>query len=225
MHNYSLIPYIDSKSTGFGAVLKVYTLRRIYYCLSMENDRFTRLIWTDVKRSRLARLGIFDIHLVRRKAMDGRAGRFVVVDSPDWVTIIPFIRRAPDIVYTVRQFRHGSGKITVEFPAGVVHRGELPDIAARRELLEETGCTAGQLIHIGSVNPNPAFMNNRIHTYVALGLEKESDLDLDETELLELEEVALSEILDNAGGGDYDNGILLIALQRLARWLAQANDG
>jgi ADP-ribose pyrophosphatase len=184
----------------------------------VEKDQFARLGWTDVTRSPIARLRIFDIHRVRRKAADGRDSQFVVVDSPDWVTIIPFTRRSPDMVYTVRQFRHGSGKITVEFPAGVVDSGEAPVAAARRELLEETGCTASQLIHIGSVNPNPAFMNNTIHTYVALDLEKVSDLDLDEMELLELEEIELSKVLDEAGSGDYDNGILLIALQWLGRW-------
>ena len=120
----------------------------------------------------------------------------------------------------VRQFRHGSGEITVEFPSGMIDSGEAPEAAARRELLEETGCTAGQLIHIGSVNPNPAFMNNKLHTFVALGLEKVSDLDLDDMEILEVEEMALAQVLDDAGGGEYDNGILLVALQWLARWNA-----
>ena len=122
------------------------------------------------------------------------------------------------MVYMVRQFRHGSGTVTLEFPSGLIDSGELPEIAARRELLEETGCTARELIHIGSVNPNPAFMNNTLHTYLALGLEKVSDLDLDDMELLELEKIDLAEVLKNAGTGQFDNGILLIALQRLARW-------
>ncbi len=39
----------------------------------------------------------------------------------------------------VRQFRHGSGGITIEFPAGTIDPGENPEIAAKRELLEETG--------------------------------------------------------------------------------------
>ena len=186
---------------------------------------FDHLAWTDLGKLRLARLGIFNIHLMRRKAADGRKGRFVLLDTPDWVTIIPFVSREPDVVYTVRQFRHGSGKVTVEFPAGVVDRDESPIVAARRELLEETGCRADELIHIGSVNPNPAFMNNRIHTYVALGLDKVQDLALDEMEILELEEMRLESVLENAGGDEYDNGILLIALQWLGRWIGQQKEG
>ena len=184
----------------------------------MQDDRYAHLSWTDSGKSRRTRLGIFNAHRVLRKAPDGRKGRFLVLDTPDWVTIIPFVSRDPDEVYTVRQFRHGSKKITVEFPAGLVDKGELPETAARRELLEETGCTAEKLIHIGSVNPNPAFMNNEMHTYVALGLEKVRDLELDEMEILELETEKLDTILKRAGEDEYDNGILLIALQWLGRW-------
>ena len=185
----------------------------------MGKDQFTHLEWTDISHSWLARLGIFDINLVRRRSAAGQKGRFVVVDTPDWITIVPFVRREPDIVYAVRQFRHGSGRVTLEFPAGVAHRDEAPESAAGRELLEETGCRAGRLIHIGAVNPNPAFMNNRLHTFVALDLEKVQELDLDDLELLELEEVALDEVIEGAGTGEYDNGILLIALQWLQRWM------
>jgi len=191
----------------------------------VEKDTYTRLMWKDIKRSRLARHVIFDILQVRRKTADGRAGDFVVVDSSDWVSVIPFISRSPDMVYMVRQFRHGSGVVTAEFPSGIVDEGELPEAAARRELLEETGCTAEELIHIGSVNPNPAFMNNKLHTYVALGLEKVKDLDLDDLELLELEETVLQDVLDGAGYGQFDNGILLIALQWLSRWMHSKRPG
>jgi ADP-ribose pyrophosphatase len=192
-----------------------------HYCEEMAKDQFEHLKWDDIRRSRIARLGIFDIDVIRRRSTAGQTGRFVVVDTPDWVTIIPFVARAPDVVHTVRQFRHGSGQITVEFPAGVVNRGEDPAVAAERELLEETGCVAQKLIHIGAVNPNPAFMNNRIHTFVALGLEKTSGLALDDLELLELEQTALSDIYERAGSGEYDNGILMIALQWLGRWLGK----
>jgi 8-oxo-dGTP pyrophosphatase MutT (NUDIX family) len=92
------------------------------------------------------------------------------------------------------------------------------ETAARRELLEETGCTAGQLIHIGAVNPNPAFMNNKLHTFVTFDLVKVGDLELDEMEILELEEKRLAAIIKDAGNGEYENGILLMALQLYSRW-------
>ena len=193
----------------------------INYGGEMEKDQFKQLSWADIRQSRIARLGIFDINVIRRRSAAGQTGRVVVVDTPDWVTIVPFVSREPDVVYTVRQFRHGSGTITSEFPAGVINSGEAPEIAAARELLEETGCTPGELIPIGSVNPNPAFMNNRRHTFVALDLTKTDDLALDDLELLELEETPLADILERAGSGAYDNGILMIALQWLQRWMGR----
>ncbi|KAJ1324598.1 ADP-sugar pyrophosphatase [Microdochium nivale] len=48
-----------------------------------------------------------------------------------------------------KQFRPPAGKVTVEFPAGLVDAGETPDEAAVRELLEETG-------YVGTVLPDPA---------------------------------------------------------------------
>ena len=198
----------------------MYISMRIHYCEQMGKDQFQHLRWEDIRQSRIARLGIFDINVIRRRSATGQTGRFVVVDTPDWVTIVPFVARAPDVVHTVRQFRHGSEQVTLEFPAGVVNRGEEPVKAAERELLEETGCIARELIHIGAVNPNPAFMNNRIHTFVALGLQKTGEPALDELELLELEQTLLSDIYDRAGTDEYDNGIMMIALQWLGRWTA-----
>ena len=185
----------------------------------MKKDQFGHLAWEEKRRGRLAKLGIFDIHLVRRRSAAGQRGRFVVVDAPDWVSVVPFAEK--DLVYTVRQFRHGSGRITLEFPAGVVDKGESPEEAAARELLEETGCRAARLMYLGSVNPNPAFMSNRLHTFVALDLSKDQDLSLDKLELLDLETTPLEEILKRAGEGEYDNGILLMSLHWLRRWLEE----
>ena len=122
----------------------------------MEKNQFDQLRWTDVERGRARRFGIFDVQPVVRISPSGRRWTFVVVDTPDWVTIIPML--GDNLVHMVRQFRHGSKTVTLEFPSGVVNRGEAPAVAAGRELLEETGCTAASLIEIGSVNPNPAFI-------------------------------------------------------------------
>jgi hypothetical protein len=62
-------------------------------------------------------------------------------------------------------------------------------------------------------------MNNKIHTFVALDLKKVQELDLDELELLDLEETPLADIFERAGTEEYDNGILMIALQWLSRWI------
>ena len=67
----------------------------------------------------------------------------------------------------IRQYRHGIREITLEIPGGMVEAGDSPEEAARRELREETGYAESQMILLGSVHPNPAFLNNKCYTYVA----------------------------------------------------------
>ncbi len=90
---------------------------------------------------------------------------FYFIDSADWVNIVP-ITTSGEVVF-IRQFRHGSEKITLEIPGGMVDPGEDPGIAAVRECLEETGFEAGRAESLGVLNPNPAIFPNRLHTYVA----------------------------------------------------------
>lgn len=66
-----------------------------------------------------------------------------------------------------RAWRPVTGESGWEVPAGLVEEGEVPEDAARRELLEETGWEAGDLRALGSVYPSNATSTERIHLFVA----------------------------------------------------------
>ena len=175
------------------------------------NNADNSIIWKESGIKQVVYKGpIFEIDQVERISPEGNLYPFVICRTPDWVTVIPELSGGEEFLM-VRQFRHGSGTITMEFPAGVVDPGETPLQAAIRELLEETGYEAEQMILIGKINPNPAFMSNTSWTYLARGLKKTSDLDLDESEFIQGETIGRNTLNREMGKGEYDSAIMVQA--------------
>lgn len=92
---------------------------------------------------------------------------FVVLESADWVNIIPLTGDGQ--VVLIRQYRHAVGEPTLEIPGGLVDEGETPQEAALRELGEETGYAAASCRPLGAVWPNPAVQTNTCHCFLAEG--------------------------------------------------------
>ena len=67
----------------------------------------------------------------------------------------------------VRQYRYAQGKECLELPAGKLEAGEDPKECARRELLEETGLSAGRLTKLGAYCSSPDVLEEKIHLYWA----------------------------------------------------------
>ena len=81
------------------------------------------------------------------KTPDKKSKKVITLDAPDWVNIIPITSH--NKVVFVEQFRYGIENTTLEIPGGMVDSGESNQIAAERELVEETGYQVElSLIHI-----------------------------------------------------------------------------
>ena len=79
----------------------------------------------------------------------------------------------------VRQYRHAMDVVLDELCAGVMEQGETPLQAAQRELLEETGYGGGQWREIMTVGQNPSICDNITHCFLAEGVERVSEQQLD----------------------------------------------
>ena len=149
---------------------------------------------------------------------------YYVQEPPDWVQIVAFDRQ--DRILVTRQYRHGAGLICAEFPCGAVESGEGPIQAARRELLEETGCTSQELHLLSSLSPNPARYSNKIHAFIAIDAQQVQAQNLDQTEEIEFSFLALPELLALIDQGAFSQALhlanLFLALRRRGLCLLSA---
>lgn len=161
---------------------------------------------------------------VRRSPRTGQTHHFFVLESPDWVNVIPLTE--DEKVVMIHQFRHGREKVTLEIPGGIVDGdGESPAETARRELLEETGYEIDHLVHIGTVDPNPAFLNNRCYTYLALGAHRTQTPQFDGAEDIAVEEIPLADIPHLIRTGRIAHALVVAAFYHYENWLFENSGG
>ncbi|MFQ3580599.1 NUDIX hydrolase [Chloracidobacterium validum] len=75
-----------------------------------------------------------------------------------------------DDVLLIRQYRHPAGQVLLEAPAGRLELGEVPEAAARRELLEETGYQAETFTFVTKFYALPGYSTEVLYCFSATGL-------------------------------------------------------
>jgi 8-oxo-dGTP pyrophosphatase MutT (NUDIX family) len=146
---------------------------------------------------------------------DGGQHDFVRIRSVDWVQIIP-VTAAREVVM-VKQYRHGSGAVTLEIPGGLLDPGEDPAAAAARECLEETGYAAHVVHAMGATNPNPALFSNRLHSFYAHDVERIGNVQNTGTERTEVVLVPMRELEALLGDNRIDHMLVAATLWRYLR--------
>lgn len=122
---------------------------------------------------------IINVDLVTVTLPNGRTATRDIVRHPGASAIIPLNEKGE--IYMVKQYRKPLETVSLEIPAGKLDPGEEPLVCAKRELMEETGLKAGEIIHVASIHSTPGFSDEILHMYAAVGLvEGKSCADIDE---------------------------------------------
>ena len=152
----------------------------------------------------------FDQVVNPRNSVERRA---VVLESPDWCSVVAV---TPDErLVLVRQYRFGTREVTLEIPGGSVMDGEDHRRAAQRELLEETGYTSSDWVHLGSHEPNPAVHNNLVHHWLARGCAQTHDPGPSLGEDIRIETMPLAEVKRAVLDGKIRSALVVAALSRV----------
>ena len=174
----------------------------------------SQLVWRRERSEQVADCRVFKVRRdISEDPRDGRAHDFYIIEAPDWINVIPLT--SDGRVVLIEQFRHGTGEVSLEIPGGMVDPGESPAEAAARELLEETGYEAREVLSLGATRPNPALQDNMLHTYVARGVEYRQEPSNAGTEQTVVRLVPLEQIPSLIAEGRISHSLVVTAFHLL----------
>lgn len=159
------------------------------------------------------------LHLYRDEVAlpDGKSAQRELVRHVGAVCVIPVTD--DNLVVMERQYRYPVDEVILEIPAGKLeHKGENHEAAARRELEEETGYTARELIPLGKFYPACAYSDETIWMYLAMGLEQ-GCRHLDEDEFLDVALIPLEELVRQVLAGEIPDAKTQIAVLKADAYL------
>lgn len=149
---------------------------------------------------------------------DGREGIYGVMEARPATGVVALTDQLE--VWLVGQWRYPTGNYSWEIIEGGADPGELPEEAARRELLEEAGLSARDWELLGGeVHLSNCITAERAWIYLARGLALESAPTPEATERLQLRRVPLVEALRRIDSGEIVDAVSVIGLLRAARRL------
>ena len=154
---------------------------------------------------------ILDVSVDKVELPNGNVAELEVIRHPGAAAMVPVDEDRN--VLLVRQYRYASGGWLLEVPAGKLDGGEPPEACAAREIEEETGHRAGELIPMGWIWTTPGFTDEKIWLFLARGL-RETRTSLQRDEVLTVERLPLDRAVEMAATGEIQDAKSICALLR-----------
>jgi ADP-ribose pyrophosphatase len=120
----------------------------------------------------------------------------------------------------VRQWRYPLCRYSLEISAGRIETGQSPEETARRELEEEMGLRATEMRKLGEFFVAPGWCEEKIHVYLARGLEA-STQSLDDDEEIEVLRLSFDDALGRVRSGEIDDAKSIVTLLLAAPMFGQ----
>ncbi len=138
------------------------------------------------------------------------------------VVIVPLTDEGKSIVIVQPRVFTEAG-ITVEVPAGYIDEGETPMEAAIRELREETGYVAKEIIPLKSYYQDQGISSAYNHAFLAIGCEKKYDQKLDKDEYINYLECTFDDLIWMVDNGVINDANGIIAVEAAKKVLRNKN--
>lgn len=146
---------------------------------------------------------------------DGRAAQRTYMKHPGGVAVLAL--GDDGRISFVRQVRHPIGQETLELPAGKLESSDAgaKSVAARRELLEETGLSCDRIVELGSIHPSPAIVDEVITLFFATRLHS-GHQDLDDDEFINAQWLSVAQVREKIRTGEITDAKTICAFAMAA---------
>ncbi len=166
---------------------------------------------------------VVDLSVDRVRLPNGNVTELEMIRHPGAAVALPIETSEDGLTYAllVRQYRYAADGWLLEVPGGKLDGPEDPEACARREIVEEIGMEAGELVGLGSILTTPGFTDERIWLYLARDLRPVAEGPaLEADEVLEVERIPLDEAFSMATDGRIADAKTVASLLRAAVLLA-----
>ena len=153
---------------------------------------------TIISSEKVYKGGILDVAVEKHAMPNGRQSDFEIIHHPGGAAVLPVL--ADGRVLLIRQFRPAVGEMIYEIPAGRLEPGESAQECAGRELIEEAGYSAAQILPLGGFWSTIGFCDEYVHLFLGKEL-TETEQALEPDEIIELCPMTLAEALAKVKSG------------------------
>ena len=177
--------------------------------------------WTINETTEIYRHTLIEVFEDQVIKPDGQPGTYATVKAKAGASVLAL--DADGFVYLAREFRYAIGRESIEVVGGAIDEGETPSDAALRELKEELGIEACELIELGHADPITSIVDSPSHLFLARRL-KFREKEQEGSEAIETVKVSLDEALRMVMSNEITHATSGVLIVRANHYLQQRKE-